>query len=214
MTKTTCVLSHKEPKTATNGHLCASHDRWIHTTLTDILDTIALLPYFYEPGTATDDGRQVRGKRIDPPAPVRLDIVAIMDPRTTQWHPADPVPVLGIIESWARLVREERNLEQPTTPAYLSQEVQLLTRHHTWITEQPWVNDYADELRSVQTALRNAIGDSAPRPVGTCPITHETGTCAGLLYQDRYGRLSVTCRKCGEVWGETELRRLGLVIGL
>jgi hypothetical protein len=207
-----CILPHKDPANARKGLVCDSHQRWIKSTLVDIMESLSLLPHFYEPGTAIDDGRQVHGTRIDPAAPVRLDVVALLDRRTQQWHPSDPVPVMAVIESWARLVREERDLEIRTGPAILSEEVQLLTRHQDWIITQAWVDDYASEIRSIQTALRNAIGDHAPRAVGKCPIVTEHGTCAGNLYQDRYGRLAVACRRCGEVWNEEELARFGLIL--
>jgi hypothetical protein len=213
MTENLCIMGHAKPKKAQHGFICANHYEKLGSALEDILELCSLLFYFYEPGTATDDGRQVHGTRIDPPSPVRLDVVALMDPRTKQLHPSDPVPVLAIIESWAKLVREERGLEAPTTTSILSEEIHLLSRHWAWIVEQAWVDDFANEIRDCQSALKSAIGEHSPRPVGKCPITTDEGTCQGNLYQDRYGRLGVTCRKCGEVWGETELRRLGLVLG-
>jgi len=208
-----CLLPHREPKSASDGLLvCAHHRRWIADTIDDIVCTYALLPHFYEPGTAIDDGHQVKGKRVDPPAPVRLDVVALLDVRTHARHPGDLIPVLGILEAWARLVREERQLRPCQRRATVTSEAALLAAHADWIAAQPWVDDLARELRDVKGALHSAIGDHAPRPVGRCPVIHpDTGECQGALYQDRYGGMSVTCRKCGETWGETELRRLGLM---
>ena len=208
-----CVLPHREPKTAANGLLvCPHHRRWLAESLDDIVITYALLPDFYEPGTAVDDGHQVKGKRVDPPAPVRLDVIALLDRRTLAQHPGDLVPVLAVLEAWAALVRDERNLQPCRTASTVTREVATLIAHLDWITTQPWIPDMAAELRDVKSALHSAIGDHAPRPVGTCPVIHpDTGECNGKLYQDRYGGMSVTCRKCGETWGETELRRLGLM---
>ena len=210
---TNCLLPHREPKTAVDGHLvCPGHRRWLADTLDDIVITYALLPHFYEPGTAVDDGQQVRGKRVDPPAPVRLDVIALLDRRTLAQHPGDLVPVLAVLEAWAALVRDERNLKTCRTISTVTREVGTLIAHLDWITAQAWVPDMAAELRDVKSALHSAIGDHAPRPVGTCPVVHpDTGECGGKLYQDRYGGMSVTCRRCGETWGETELRRLGLM---
>ena len=210
---TNCLLPHREPKGAIDGHLvCPGHRRWLAETLDDIVITYALLPDFYEPGTAVDDGHQVKGKRVDPPAPVRLDVIALLDRRTLAQHPGDLVPVLAVLEAWAALVREERNLKPCRTTSTVTREVGTLIAHLDWITAQAWVPDMAAELRDVKSALHSAIGDHAPRPVGTCPVVHpDTGECGGKLYQDRYGGMSVTCRKCGETWGETELRRLGLM---
>lgn len=213
MTEVNCVLPHREPKGAVDGTLvCPGHARWLHSTLVDIVDSYALLPHFYEPGTAIDDGQQVRGKRIDPPAPVRLDVVALLDRRTVARYPGDIIPVLAVLESWARMVREERQIQAPKARATVTTEASLLANHLPWISEQPWVDDLAKEIRDVKSALHSAIGDHAPRPVGSCPVVHpDAGECGGKLFQDRYGGMSVTCRKCGETWGETELRRLGLM---
>lgn len=208
-----CVLGHREPRTAATGLLvCRGHHHWLANTLDDITTSTALLPHFYEPGTAVDDGQQVRGKRVDPPAPVRLDVVALLDRRTVSRFPGDIVPVLAVLESWARMVREERDLEQPKTRATVTGETALLIRHLPWIETQPWVDELAKELREVKSALHSAIGDHAPRPVGKCPVVDpDDGECGGNLYQDRYGGMSVSCRRCGSLWDEPELRRLGLM---
>ncbi len=210
---TNCLLPHRDPKAAADGTLvCPGHTRWLTESIDDIVVTYALLPHFYEPGTAIDDGQQVRGKRVDPPAPVRLDVVALLDKRTIARHPGDIVPVLAILEAWARLIREERQLQPCRREATVTSEAGTLLAHIDWIICQPWVDDLAREIREVKSALHSAIGDHAPRPVGTCPVIHpDIGECAGKLYQDRYGGMSVTCRRCGETWGETELRRLGLM---
>ena len=213
MTDTNCLLPHREPKTALNGRLvCPGHQRWLTDTLHDIITTTALLPHFLEPGTAVDDGHQVKGKRVDPPAPVRLDVIALLDRRTLARHPGDLIPVLAILEAWATLIRDERQLQPCRSQATVTSEAGTLLSHLDWIICQPWVDDLAREIRDVKSALHSAIGDHAPRPVGTCPVIHpDTGECGGKLYQDRYGGMSVTCRRCGETWGETELRRLGLM---
>jgi len=211
--ETNCVLPHREPKSAANGLLvCPHHRRWLTESVDDIVVTYALLPDFYEPGTAVDDGHQVKGKRVDPPAPVRLDVVALLDRRTIAQHPGDIIPVLAILESWARMIREERQLQATQRQATVTSEAALILAHLDWASAQPWIDELAKEIRDVKSALHSAIGDHAPRPVGTCPVVHpDTGECGGKLYQDRYGGMSVTCRKCGETWGETELRRLGLM---
>jgi hypothetical protein len=208
-----CQLPHREPREALTGALvCRHHHGWLRDSIDDIVITYTLLPHFYEPGTAVDDGHQVKGKRVDPPAPVRLDVVALLDRRTAYRHPGDIVPVLAILEAWAQLVRDERKI-QPCRNTTVTSEAGLLLGHLDWIICEPFVTDFAEEIRQVKSALHSAIGDHAPRPVGTCPVVHPDNDteCGGKLYQDRYGGMSVTCRKCGETWGETELRRLGLM---
>lgn len=212
-----CLLPHRDPKNAANGLLiCTHHRRWLTESIDDIVITYALLPHFYEPGTAVDDGHQVKGKRVDPPAPVRLDVVALLDRRTIAQNPGDLVPVLAILESWARLIREERQLQPCQRQTTVTSEAGIILAHLDWASTQPWIDELAKELREVKSALHSAIGDHAPRPVGTCPVIHpdHDTECGGRLYQDRYGGMSVTCRKCGETWGETELRRLGLMTAI
>ena len=209
-----CLLPHRDPKTPITGLMvCPGHRRWLADTLDDIIETTCLLPAFLEPGSSIDDGRQVKSKRVDPPAPVRLDVVGLADRRTIHRYDGDIYPVLAVVEAWARLVREERDITRPSTPATILSETSLMIANLDWVAAQPWVDDLASELRATRNALHAAIGDHAPRPVGKCPVVHpDTGTCGGRLYQDRYGRLAVSCSKCGEEWGELELRRLGLVI--
>jgi len=210
-----CILPHHAPKTPLDGLMvCPGHRRWLSDTIDDIIETTCLLPAFLEPGSSVDDGRQVKSKRVDPPAPIRLDVVGLQDRRTVYRYAGDIYPVLAVLESWARLVREERDLVKPSTPATILSEATLLLGHMDWIAAQPFVDELASEMRQAKTSLHAAIGDHAPRSVGPCPIVHpDSGPCTGRLYQDRYGRLAVHCGKCGEQWDEAELRRLGLVIG-
>lgn len=210
---TNCVLGHREPKTPTpNTLICQGHHRWLTHTLEDIQQTTALLPYFIEPGSTPDDDQTKRRRGIDPAAPIRLEIVALLDKRTHTRTPDDLTPVLAVLTAWAQLIRETRNLNKPPRPDTITSTTNLIHTNLDWLAAQEFITDLAHELRQIKTALHSAIGDHAPRPVGTCPVIHpDTGPCAGKLYQDRYGRMSVSCRQCGEVWGETELRRLGLM---
>jgi hypothetical protein len=192
--------------------VCRRHADSLADTLRDLAETYALLGLFLAPGSVPDEGN-VRGRRIDAPAPVRLEVVALTDRRTIALDDADPPPVLAIVESWARLVREERALASPLVRATLIGEVGFLLAHHGWVCAQPWVDDYAAELRRARSAVHDAIGDHAPRPVGHCQVVDEQGECGGPLYQDRWGAMAVSCRRCGAVWQEDDLRRLGLVMG-
>ena len=214
MTVNACVLPHRDPKTPQPQTLiCHGHYRWFEHTLLDIQTTTALLPYFLEPGSAPEDTNQTRHRRgIDPAAPVRLEVIALLDKRTQARTPDDLTPVLAVLTAWAQLIRDERQLDKPTKPDTITSTSDLIHRHLPWLATQDFISDLAHELRQIKTALHSAIGDHAPRPVGTCPVIHpDTGECGGKLYQDRYGRMSVSCTTCGEVWGETELRRLGLM---
>lgn len=208
-----CALNHREPKTPAAGILiCHGHYRWFTETLLDIQTTTALLPYFLEPGSTPETNETRHRRGIDPAAPIRLEVVALLDKRTHARTPDDLTPVLAVLTAWAQLIRENRNLRKPGKPDTITSTTDTIHRNLDWLATQEFITDLAHELRQIKTALHSAIGDHAPRPVGTCPVVHpDTGECGGKLYQDRYGRMSVSCTQCGEVWGETELRRLGLM---
>ena len=211
---TTCVLTHREPKTPTTGTLlCPGHHQWITHTLEDITQTTALLPYFIEPGSTPNTNETQHRRGIDPAAPIRLEIVALLDRRTTTRTPDDLTPVLAILTAWAELIRDTHKLTKPPTPDTITSTTNLIHTHLPWLTTQEFITDLAHELRQIKTALHSAIGDHAPRPVGTCPVIHPDteGECGGKLYQDRYGGMSVTCKTCGMTWHEDDLRRLGLM---
>lgn len=212
-TPAACVMRHRKPTRAITGlHLCPGHVDWIADTLTDMPAAWALLDHVALPGPG--DGTRP-GRRIDAPTPVRLDVVALRDHRTKLPIDAgDPYPVLAALHSWTLVVREERELTDPEGEATLSGVVLFLRAHLPWIAAQPWVDVFAGEVRRAGQALRDALGEHAPRPVGRCPVLMDDGLdCDGPLMQDRYGFWRVTCARCGEVWQEDELRRLGLVMG-
>lgn len=204
-----CVARHTQPATATHGHLCTNHYQRTRDQFHDIHTALTLLPYFIEAGT-TPDTNNIRGRNIDPPAPIRLEVISLLDHRTRQRTPHDPPSAAGLFHTWATWVRTERQLPQRRTT--ISADLGTLHTHLEWIAGTDRILDLINDLRLIHRALQAATGDQAPNKVGTCPITDDTGTCGGNLYQDRYTALSVTCAKCGERWDEGELRRLGLIL--
>jgi len=211
----TCLLPHREDRRALDGlYVCRGHYRWMVDALTDIVETSALLSLFMEPGSSTDDGRQVRSKRVDPPAPIRLDIVALTDTRTTQHQPQDILPALAVVESWARMIREERQLTPTPGAATLVGETKVIHTNLDWCAAQTWITDMHSELKAVRASLNAAIGEYPKPSVGMCPIVYpDSGACLGRLYQAQHGSLSVYCSTCGETWEDAELRRLGYLLG-
>ena len=192
------------------GMLCEWHADRIAGELVDIALWWALLPELLVPGSGEDDGN-VRGKRIDSPSPVRLDVVAVMDPRTSVGLGGDDVTgVRCVIHSWARVVVEER--EWSGLDGTLTRDLDTLTKSAGWIAGQPWVDDYARELHAAWKELRAVVGIRPPTVVGRCPVTDADGECGGPLHQDRWGGMGVRCARCGAHWDDRQLRRLGLAI--
>lgn len=82
--------------------------------LNDIVTLYALLDDVIEPGSVMTDGNKPKGRRADAPVPVRLDVLALRDPRTTWTGVNGEIPsVLGVLASWAQVVREDRGLASP-----------------------------------------------------------------------------------------------------
>lgn len=211
MSDALCVMAHPDPAAASVGLLCEHHAQRITWQLADILDWWALLPALLIP-TSDGEGNH-RGKRIDSPSPIRLDVVAVGDLRTGMAvAPGDIVGVRFVLHTWARVVIEERQWSAQQLGS-VWQDVGVLERSADWIAEQPWVDDYAHEVAAAHRQLRHIAGVRPPTVIAHCPVVDEHGECGGALHQDRWGGMGVTCDRCGARWGDVELRRLGLVIG-
>lgn len=184
--------------------------------LEKIPEHYALLPAFLEPGSVDANPESKTTKAANPPVPVRLEVLDLLDTRHgRRWQGTQPADdrrgVLGTLESWARLVREEKNIttSQGCTVAY---EAATLRRHLLWVCEQPWVTELYEDLKLLHRQLSDAVGDYRPKPVGVCQVVTEDGECQGALMPSRYA-VGVHCGRCGASWSETDLERLGLVIG-
>jgi hypothetical protein len=228
LTAPVCALRHSTPKRALSYALvCASHDRSIREDLVDIGLLYALLDDVSEPGSVVMDDLVRYAKRPDPPAPVRLEVATLRDTRTT-WDVTDPdsLSVLATLAGWADIVRDELRLSAPGR-ATVTRELEVLVTQHDLVITQAWVDEYAKDIHRAAAALRHACGEFERTPsVGSCPVpptpaqildaaVHhqpEPGPCGGPLFPDRYGLMRVRCARCGEVWDEDDLRRLGLVL--
>lgn len=207
----TCVLDKR--RALPTAMLCARHDLGLREDLHDIPTLYALLDDVTEPGSVVMDELTRYQKRPEAPAPVRLEVVTLRDQRTT-WDPSNPdaLSVLATVGSWSQIVREDLRLSTPDHATVLG-EMGVLTTHHDFVIAQAWVDDYLKEMHRVAAALRHTCGEYERSPsVGRCPVMDDDTACGGPLFPDRYGMLRVRCARCGEVWDEAELRRLGLVL--
>lgn len=211
-----CVLRHPDPRRAVLGaRICLGHLHGLAETLEDIRTLFALLDDVIEPGSVADAESVRFARTIDPPAPLRLDVVALRDNRTAGSREArEPVSPHRALFRHAANLRLERQLEGVrfgrTTVA---DDVAVLLAHLEHAAAAPWVVELNADARYVRAELRAVVGERDPEPVGRCPIVvDDDGECGGRLYADRYGAMRVTCTRCHALWDETELRRLGLLI--
>lgn len=236
-----CVADHPRdrPQSAVVGDLCEWHQGELRWWLTDVEDWYRFHQVFLLPGSAERSERLSQGKRAAPPAPVRLETVAVTDrrvtagerPRSWYWNGnpvtgrlesnGTPIPdVPGVLGSWASLVAEETGAD--VRAGTVRDVCRVLRAAHVWVCGQGWVLDYRGELRQCQLVLAKVVGESSgPFPFGDCLY------CGASLYDpdelERWaarrerrparawlGARVVECRSCGESWEGPEIVRLRL----
>lgn len=238
------MAGHVEPAERFLGLLCRRHYRRLGDVLGQVEELFALLPDVLEPaagglresairhgassgmsavssGSRVDAGAARRtaagSKRADPPAPGRLEAIAVTDRR-------DPDNPAGVLEAWLGAVDAERRVLYRWTVGPdgraeherdalvrgrlpLTTVTKWLHAERRWIAGQEWVADYATALEVVHRALAAAVGVSMwPRPIGVCP------NCQTRLYPQPTGGVDeVTCHRCKTAWRGVHLARLRLI---
>ena len=192
--------------------LCGRHYSSLWTCLSDIELLYPLLNFVIEPGSTKTEELIRYSKQPDPAAPIRLEVALLRDNRT-KYDPKNPdaVSIYGIANTWAELVREQRQLSATPNSTVLA-EIGLLIRHLSWIANQPWIRDFDRDLRIAANAIRHACGEFDHRtPVGKCAVIYNETECDGPLYPDM-SWTGVHCARCGETWNDLDLERLGLTL--
>jgi hypothetical protein len=135
----------RTPRLATIGLLCEHcRDRlarWL--AVTGIPEDYSRLGFVAHPGSIERAPGSKQGKRANAPAPVRVEVLDFVDGRLG-WRSdgtTDRRGALGMVESWARLVREERRMVQPRSAATLMGECAFLSKHIDWMCEQRWIDE-------------------------------------------------------------------------
>jgi len=199
-----CVFPHAQPAAADEGHVCRRHLQWINDMLTQIAELYTLRGDVVLPGPgggrhATPDGS---------PAPGRIEVMALSDPRNRDWHDDDDaVPdVPGTLYGYIRLIAEERNDQRLCdVPGDVPSLAGVLRRERHWIARQSWVDDYAADLHALHQVVARAVGVTMwPESIGPCPA------CQAKLFVT-IGVDVVTCRHCRAEWTGVHLARLNLI---
>lgn len=191
--------SKRVPRQSAVGYLCQQcHDRlaeWLGGE-ESVAAAYAWLPMVADPGSVESDLGAKHGTRSTAPVPIRMEVLDHTDQRHG-WRTdgtTDRRGTLGLIESWGRLVREERHMQIPTAPATVSGECAFLLRNLPWIAEQRWVDEFYAEIRQHAKELDTAIGHPWPTPIGSCP------SCSEPLWMPPDGGDRIECRSCGAYW--------------
>lgn len=165
-------------------HSCLTRlDKWLR----QIPESYALCLWVRPHGSVAADPGTKATKRPDPPAPMRLEVTDLLDQR-------DGRGVLGIVHSWAELVRDQRHDTRPCTctharPSHnqhrctaqgcgcqqyrpvdptVTRECAYLITHLAHCAGQDWAGDLYDEIRILARTLADTVGEYRPKPVGKC----------------------------------------------
>jgi hypothetical protein len=226
---TRCVVCTAE-REAHAGYLCRGHLEKLGAMLRDIEEEAVRLSVHPSMAVTYD---KAGGDLASQQWPVRPDPLVLRDPRRkmalTEISEADELAwddtpsVLHMLNSWARLVREERELAIPERITVVS-ERDLLSRQLDWIADQEWVDEFHDDLSGLLNALRRA-NNTLMLPVGKCETYQPDGSaCDGKVWHimikpdgtvergsasaDPKDEPGFRCGSCRRVWTGTEAVRL------
>lgn len=135
-------------------------------------------------------------------APLRIAVITMLDERTmiTGSGPddiVDEVPnVIADITNWVRVLLDDHP-ERLATPTTLGGAVRLLRTRVDWTTRQPWVDEFAQDIARVHSALRVASNytQGAVHVPAPCPAC---GLATLLRSVGDDGTDSIRCRYCYE----------------
>jgi hypothetical protein len=175
---TQCVVCPK-PQQADAGLVCFSCSNRILRYLRELEEYIPTLSLEKRIG-----GPERRSPGFSSQSPANDAVIMHTDPRSDysdrEGHLAEELSALGVVSSWARVVVEERGVK-PSPSSFL--DIGLLRRNHDWICRQPWVDEYAGELRQVNTAVRAVAHDPVPQWLGKCIKVDQHSECNGDVYE-------------------------------
>jgi hypothetical protein len=239
---TACVIGQREHPAAA-GYLCLGHLERLGAMLRDIEEEAALLSSV--PSMAVVEGTRGGAPAFER-APARLDVIVHNDQRSRPagerppgpacpecWHDscidirtwtdaydaqaAELLAVLDVLHSWARLVREERELSPPGRVA-VTTECATLMFHREWLSEQPWIDEMYADIRTLLGQLRSVNATGPDKALCQCPVVKDGRPCTGQVwvhdelqpvwrrYVDRCSKTwehapgAAICDTCGTSW--------------
>lgn len=195
---TTCVLAScgsPDPVTEPGTYTCARCGRHLVRQLGEIetyLEHLTPAP--------TKGGPSRRSPGFASTAPLRIAVAAMLDERTTITGDGpddivDEVPnLIADITNWAQLLLDEHP-ERLDIPATLGGATRLLRTRVDWITRQPWVDEFAEDMRRVHGVLRSTTdyNQGAVHVPAPCP---SCGLATLLRSVGDQGDDSIRCRYC------------------
>jgi hypothetical protein len=197
---------------APGHHTCTRCADKLAAVLAAIASTYAQLQTVAE---LTPGGRGHTGTRRPPgPRSPAVDGLIVHGDARSKWD--GQFGALATVESWARMVREERGSAAPAGRVTMRRELDTLRFHWDWLLGQPWVDEFAGEMRRVLAALK-AAGRLTPPVlrIGACSVVVlivglPNGTtvdlACGATLRVRVGDTDVRCRNCRTIWPRSRWR--------
>jgi len=213
MTAAACVLgctnSYGLPYPAAPGRLaCAPCEERLMGVLGDLADRYATLQ------TADELIPHSSGERGSPgfgPRSPAVDALLVHSDVRTKWSSEHGYGALAVIESWARLIREETGAAVPPGRARMDRELRTIRFHWDHIMRSRWVDEFAREVQEASRALTMAgrLTERVMR-IGPCPGLVDAGDAAitgetvyrvcGETLLVRASAEEIRCRACGATW--------------
>lgn len=148
--------------------------------------------------------------------PLRLEVVAMLDPRTEingtsgavyadgiEDDQLDEIPnVWADLDGWSRIVQEEHPDHPPGYGPW------YLRAWCSWICEQSWVDECAADITRVHVALRAACRDVPERSKGSCISILTNGMECGADVFSTPDSDGVRCSSCRRLYTGLDLARL------
>ena len=196
--------------------------------LRDILDLAPLLPSLLTTRSAPSTGRATKGSHS--PAPLRLDVEQLLDPRPRSAYPPDDRTdadlawgdhrqgLLPDLADWAHAITREQAINntptqlQPPDLADLASIINYILGNTAWITEEArWADAFEADVHWWWQRCRQLVDEARPDYAPTCeregcgwwcePITTTTPDHVRVTYYQ--------CKGCGTIIDHgSRLRRL------
>lgn len=155
-------------------------------------------------------GRRQPGYQSSPP--LNLTVLDALDGRAVGEFAEEHRPVLWRLESLCRQLWEERHDagdagDRESYAVDLAGLTVYLLAQTEWAAFQPWVDDFADNVRDVHRDVRRLAGDAPGRPLAPCMVVG----CEAPVYWARGTEEQpdvARCSKCHRTYTGMDLVRL------
>ncbi|MCW2759054.1 MAG: hypothetical protein JWO46_2800, partial [Nocardioidaceae bacterium] len=174
---------------------------------------------FLQPGSVERNPESSATKAATVAAPVRLEIVDLLDVRRGRRGEEGDEPtvdrrgVAGTLKVHLDNLIADRPLTTVKDLTSVSRAVDLLQKHLAWLCEQDYAADLYDDIRLLHRQLSDATGDYRRPAVAVCTVADEDGNnCGGSIQANQYG--GAYCSRCHTTWKPDQLRHLGLALAI